>query len=125
MLTLKFKTNKMGRLKKRSDFLYVQKQGKKWIAKSMIVEVADNQLESLRYGITVSKKISKKAVERNRLKRRLRAVACDILSDYSYQAKDIVIVGRQFMSEDGDEVAYDVLKNDLRWCLKKMSIMPD
>lgn len=109
------------RLKKRSDFLYVQKNGQKWIAKTMIVEICPNQDLGIRFGLTVSKKVSKLAVLRNRLKRRLRSACLNILGDYKLQNVDIVVVGRV----GAENIAFDTLQNDLRWCLKKMDIYPD
>lgn len=106
----------LGRLKKRSDFLCVQKTGKKWVAKGMVVEVAKNDGLGLRYGLTVSKKVSKLAVTRNRVKRRLKAVACDVMPDYAYLNIDIVLIGRV----EGEMRDYKDLQNDLRWCLGKL-----
>ena len=110
--------HKLGRLKKRSDFLCVQQNGQKWISNAMIVEIKPNESLGVRYGLTVSKKVSKLAVMRNRIKRRLRAVACDILPEYQGQNFDIVLIGRV----GAGERAYEDLQNDLRWCLKKMGI---
>ncbi len=115
----------LGRLKKRSDFLWVQKisreQGTKWVCKGFIVELAKNDNFGVRYGLTVSKKVSKLAVTRNRVKRRLKAVACDILPHYKSQSFDIVLVGRQ-STENRD---YEDLQNDLIWCLKKLGYAKD
>ena len=113
---------KIDRLKKRSDFLWVQANGRKWIAKGIIVEVADNTSKGenigIRFGITVSKKVSKLAVKRNLIKRRLRAIAQDVLPEYADQNLDIVLVGR-FGAMERD---FDTLKNDLVWCLNKMNV---
>lgn len=121
MFAKKTEIQQLGRLKKRSDFLYVQRAGKKWIAKGMIVEIAPNENLGLRYGLTVSKKVSKLAVTRNRVKRRLKAVAQDVFPTYSRQNLDIVLIGRY----SSEERVYEDLQNDLRWCLKKMDIHPD
>lgn len=118
MFAKKTQMKKIGRLKKRSDFLCVQRAGKKWVSKGMIVEISENDNLGIRYGLTVSKKVSKLAVIRNHVKRRLKAVANDVLPDYADQNLDIVLIGRQ-MSEDRD---YKDLQNDLRWCLKKMGV---
>lgn len=115
----------LGRLKKRSDFLWVQKisreKNTKWVCKGFIVELATNDKLGVRYGLTVSKKVSKLAVTRNRVKRRLKAVACDILPHYRDQNFDLVLVGRQ-STEDRD---YEDLQNDLIWCLKKLGYTKD
>ncbi|CAG0895985.1 unnamed protein product [Cyprideis torosa] len=109
------------RLKKRSDFLLVQQKGRKWISKGMIVEIYDNNNLGLRCGLTVSKKVSKLAILRNRVKRRIRAVSCDVLPEYTAQNLDIVLIGRIGTQNR----QYEDLCNDLRWCLKKMEILPD
>ena len=121
MFARKTDMKKIGRLKKRSDFLCVQRSGKKWVSKGIIVEISDNDNLGIRYGLTVSKKVSKLAVIRNRIKRRLKAVANDVLPAYINHNLDIVLIGRQ-TSEDRD---YEDLQNDLRWCLKKLGIKSD
>lgn len=118
MFAGKSEIKNLGRLKKRSDFLHVQKAGRKWISKGIIVEIADNDQSGLRYGLTVSKKVSKLAVTRNRIKRRLRAAVCDVLPSYAGINLDIVLIGRVASQER----SYEDLRNDLRWCLRKMGI---
>ena len=106
----------IGRLKKRSDFLRVQKEGNKWVSKGMIVELASREETGLRYGLTVSKRVSKLAVTRNRIKRRLRAVACEVLPAFREQSIDVVLIGRVATAERD----YQDLKKDLIWCLGKL-----
>ena len=104
------------RLKKRSDFLRVQAGGEKWVSKGVIVQTAPNNSENGRFGITVTKRISKSAVVRNRIKRRLRAAAYDILPLYAPKGIDIVLIGR---AETATRL-YTDLQNDLKYCLKKL-----
>ena len=118
MFADKKKIKSLGRLKKRSDFLYVQNQGQKWVSTGMIIRLAENDGLGFRYGLTVTKRVSKSAVVRNRIKRRLRAVACDVLSDYHEQNIDVVIIGRLTTLAR----PYEDLQNDLRWCLKKLGL---
>lgn len=118
MVARKEEIKLLGRLKKRSDFLCVQQQGQKWISKGIIIEICPNQELGFRYGLTVSKKVSKLAVMRNRIKRRLRAVAHEVLPAYAKQNLDVVLIGRQ----GSDERLFEDLKNDLIWCLKKLGI---
>lgn len=106
----------LGRLKKRSDFLRVQSEGNKWVSKSMIVELAPNDSLGPRYGLTVSKKVSKSAVVRNHIRRRLKATACDVLPALKGNNIDVVLVGRE-LAGDRD---YKDLQQDLRWCLGKL-----
>jgi ribonuclease P protein component len=60
------------RLLKPSEFQRVYKQGK-WAAnREVVINFENHQSETSRLGITVSKKVSKRAVDRNRIKRQIR-----------------------------------------------------
>ncbi|MCK5373872.1 MAG: ribonuclease P protein component [Alphaproteobacteria bacterium] len=65
--------------------------------------------------MTVSKRVDKSAVKRNRIKRRLRAVAADVLSQYAKDGVDYVIIGRK----ETAIFPYNSMINDLKWCLKR------
>jgi len=115
----------LGRLKGRSDFLRVQQGGRKWVSKSLILQVApcphDAPIaaQQCRVGFTVSKRVSKSAVVRNRVKRRLRALAYDVLPLCAAQSHDYVLIGRP---ETGPRT-YKQLQDDLKWCLKKLDML--
>lgn len=66
--------NKINRLTKDKDFNNVWKRGQANFNKIIGVKIAANQQSSSRFGILVSVKISKKAVERNKIKRRIREI---------------------------------------------------
>lgn len=63
---------KQNRLKKRKDFEKVFKQGRGFKEDFLFLKVIENNLEVSRFGFLVSQKVSKKAVVRNKIKRRLR-----------------------------------------------------
>lgn len=118
MLASKDTDNELDRLKKRSDFLWAQAKGKKWVSKGLILQAVKNEDLGRRFGVTVTKRLSKKAVDRNRMKRRLRAVASDILPYYGVDDADYVLIGR---NETATRLYAD-LQNDLKWCLKKLGL---
>lgn len=60
------------RLKKKKDFEKVFKEGKGFKEDFLYFKIKKNNLKSSRFGFVVSKKFSKKAVDRNKVKRRLR-----------------------------------------------------
>lgn len=60
------------RLIKTKDFKRIFKLGKAYHAKIFRLKVLANESETNRYGIVISSKVSKKAVERNKLKRQFR-----------------------------------------------------
>lgn len=116
MKATKEELKNLGRLQKRSDFLHVNKAARKWVSKSMIVLAVPNDTGTKRFGVTVTKKLEKTAVGRNRMKRRLRAAAADILPTCAAGAVDYVLIAR-----DGTMLRdYADLKKDLRWCLEKL-----
>lgn len=117
MFATKDKIKDLGRLKKRSDFLHANAAGQKWVSQSMVVQLIPNDTNEQRFGITITKKIFKHAVDRNRVKRRLRAVACDILPDCLPHGHDIVLIGRNATKDK----PYEDLCKDLRWCLKRLA----
>ena len=116
MFATKDTIKNLGRLQKRSDFLHAASSGKKWVSQSLIVQLAANEGLGRRYGITATKKLHKHATDRNRVKRRLRAVACDVLPDHLPDNHDIVLIGRIGTKDK----PYEDLCKDLRWCLKRL-----
>lgn len=60
------------RIKKRSEFCRIQERGRKLYSKHFLLALLDSQQPYCRVGITVSAKVDKRAVYRNRLKRRIR-----------------------------------------------------
>jgi len=110
---------KMKPLKNREDFLRVQSRGKKWVSHGLILIIQDNDLPYIRYGLTVTKRTSKLAVTRNRIKRRLRAVCNEILVKKAVGGADYVVIGRP----ETYSRSYDKLKGDFVWCLDKLGYL--
>ncbi len=122
MKATKQQIQQLGRLQKRSNFLRVQHAGKKWVSKSLILQVAGNETsDEIRFGLTVTKKVDKRAVVRNRIRRRLRALACDVLPLHAADGRDYVLIGRR---ETLDK-PYDEMVKDLKWCLKRLESRKD
>lgn len=63
---------KENRLKKKKDFEDVFKKGAGFKEKFLFLKIKENKLKESRFGFAVGLKVSKKAVIRNRIKRRLR-----------------------------------------------------
>lgn len=121
MHTKKSELSAFEMLTARSDFLNVQSRGKKWVSHGLIVQALPNDRDIIRIGYTVSKKTSKSAVTRNRIKRRLRSVAADVLSKHAKNGYDYILVGRQ----QTEKRSYETLLKDLKWCLEKTGLAKD
>ncbi len=61
---------KQNRIRKKKDFDFVFKKGASLKGSFFLTKIAKNKLGISRFGFIVSGKVSKKAVERNKIKRR-------------------------------------------------------
>ena len=112
----------VGRLKKRSEFINVTANGKKWVTRGCILvvnaqrEKSTPDLEYLpRVGFTATKKIGN-SVARNKAKRILRAISKEVLTSSNTPAWDYVIIARKTLTTSN----YEDLKKDFRWAIKKL-----
>jgi len=113
------------RIKRRPEFLRVAGTRKKWAAPGLILQVRSHPAVGkparadgfLRVGFTVSKKVGN-AVNRNRAKRRLRALAQEILPTQAQVGYDLVLIGRRATINR----PYAKLVDDLLKALDKMGI---
>ncbi len=72
--------------------------------------------QAMRIGITVSKKVGN-AVVRNRMKRRFRALAAEMLPEIGIAGADHVLIGRA----SGIERPFDDLRSDMAKALRKVA----
>ncbi|KEO53431.1 MULTISPECIES: ribonuclease P protein component [Thalassospira] len=116
----------MERLKKRAEFLRVAGTRRKWVTQGLILQGAprpgikpDTEYAGedrlARVGFTVTKKVGK-AVVRNRVRRRLRAVADQLMADMALPGWDYVVIGRQ-QTIDRD---FEKLVDDMRFALRRI-----
>ena len=82
------------RLKKRRDFLAAAK-GRRAPRRAFVLEVRRREDEGpARFGFTVSKRTAKKAVERNRIRRRLKEAVRLAAPGRALSGHDYVLLGR-------------------------------
>ena len=79
------------RLRKTSDFAAVRKGGRSWADSMLVLNALPNDAQASRFGFAVSKRLGN-AVERNRIRRRLKAAlaSADVKCGW-----DVVVVARQ------------------------------
>ena len=107
---------RLATIKKRSDFLAAN-AGKRAPTPGFILLVRDRKddNEAMRVGFTVTKKIGG-AVVRNRMKRRFRALAREILAAKGLPGSDHVMIGRA----NGIERDFALLRSDLVSALDRL-----
>jgi ribonuclease P protein component len=125
----------IGRLKRRAEFLQVAAANRKWVAPGLILQVRrqpspdsesddapraarpERVREPVRVGFTASRKVGN-SVQRNRARRRLRAVAQQVLDRHAEPGTDFVLIARA-ATVDRD---YQALVGDLVAGLKRLKL---
>lgn len=115
------------RMKKRRDFLAAAK-GHKVVTTTLVLQARPldktllqarplNETDAampVRVGFTVTKKAGN-AVTRNRIRRRLRAAADQLMSENAQPGWDYVLIGRAKTKEE----PFDTILRDLRYAIRK------
>ena len=106
------------RLRNKKDFDRVFKKGKGYKQGFLFLKVLNNDLGFNRFGIIVSKKISNKAVVRNKIKRRLREIL-KRKTDRIKKSLDIV-----FLTNSGiEKQSFKDIDQEVEEILKKAGII--
>ncbi|HMA15038.1 MAG: ribonuclease P protein component [Bacteroidota bacterium] len=122
----------VGRLKTRPQFLAVAAARRKWVTPGLVLQAARRQHgddraapeacrpsehpePEVRVGFTVTRKVGN-AVERNRVKRRLRAAAAEVFPSIGRAGTDYVVVGRAATLKR----PFDALKADLEQAIRRL-----
>ena len=112
------------RLRQRSDFVRVARHCRKWAAPGLVLQASRQPREpddagktgehTVRVGFTVTKKLGN-AVIRNRIRRRLRAAADQVMPARAKKGYDYVVIGRaQTLSR-----SFSALMDDLETALQR------
>jgi len=100
---------KKNRLTKDKEFNNVFKNGRSSYTKILGFKAIKNNLNLNRFGIIVSKKVSKKAVERNKIKRQIRAI---IKSKNLHQGYDIIVLALpKIINSDYKKIEQSIIYN--------------
>ena len=104
---------KLNIIKESKDFDIILKKRKQCISKFTYIYINENDLNNYRFGICVSKKLGK-AVERNKIKRRVK----DIIdkSKLQFMDKDYIII----LKKSASSAKYLDLQEDIVELLKKI-----
>lgn len=98
------------RLKNKKDFDRVHKLGKFYRDKFIALKVKPNKLPDTRIGIIVGTKISKKAVMRNKIKRRIRAGLIEIIDKIKPGFDIVIMVRPEIIEKEYQEIFLSLKK---------------
>jgi len=121
----------LARLTRRAEFLRTASARRKWVTPGVIVQArarqpgealaaGGNEDAQVRVGLTVSRKVGN-AVKRNRARRRLRALAREVLPEAGRPQTDYVLIGRR---ETPTRPAAD-LRTDLETAVRNVNAQID
>ena len=83
------------RIKRHFDFLEMREAPFKAFTKSFVLQMRPNTKKQTRVGFTVSKKIAKQAVIRNRLRRQMREIVrLSPTLQQKYPSHDLILIAR-------------------------------
>ncbi len=108
---------KTNRITKDKEFDRVFKTGQSFYTKVFGVKAADNDLGTVRLGVLVSTKVSKKAVVRNKLKRQIREIIQKELPGLKEGKDLVIIVFSQILDKNFEEI-----KDGIIFGLKKLRL---
>ena len=104
-------------VKESKDFEKTIKKGKFYKNNLYIIYVIDNDYNNYRFGISVGKKISNKAVIRNKLKRRLKNIIDKYQNLYQNHKDYIIIMKRSCLDK-----SYQELESSFLEIIKKITV---
>lgn len=105
------------RLRRRADYLRVQAAERRVALPGLLLQAAPGEAGCRRVGFTASRKVGN-AVARNRARRRLKALAGEILPTHAASGHDYVLVARQATPAR----EFQALRRDLESALKKLKL---
>ena len=110
------------RLKRRRDFVSITRRGQKWATPGLVLQshrrkdAETTSRNGIRVGFTVTKKVGN-AVIRNRARRRLKAVAGDVIATHGQDLFEYVLIGRAGTLKR----PYALLVSDLKTAMQKLN----
>ena len=107
------------RLVKKRDIERVQRYGQAYFSGSVVLKILKNDLRQMRIGFVVGTRVSKKATERNRIKRQLREFFRPAMTT-SRKYLDILVLVKQQKEE---KVKKEKLIQDVQNTLEKAKLL--
>lgn len=107
------------RLIKKGDFEKIHKNGRFYAEGNVMIKLMENGLGETRVGFIAGIKFSKKAVERNRIKRQLREVFREKIGEIK-PGFDVVVMARK---REKEKIKFEELRNSVGRLLEKGGLL--
>lgn len=109
---------KENRITKKKEFDFIFKNGKSFFVKTLGVKIAKNNYSANRFGVIVGKKISKKSVKRNKIKRLVRENIREYILNM-VRGYDIIVIALPSIKDSN----FIDIKKTLQYCFKKTKLL--
>lgn len=109
--------NQNNRLRKTKEIEKTFKNGKSFYNDILGFKVLKNDLQESRFCVIISAKVSKKAAERNKIKRRIRSIIIGKITEIKKGFDVIVIVNKNIINLD-----FSRLEEEIYFSFKKIGI---
>jgi ribonuclease P protein component len=110
---------KKHRLLSDRDFAKLFAKGKSYGGRGLGLKLAVNREGHVRIGFVVSTKVSKNAVDRNRIKRRLREIVRAEMPRLTGSGQDLAFMARS----EALKMSFDELRGSVRYLLEKAGLL--
>lgn len=101
---------KINRLRKNKDIQKVFEKGRAFKQDLLILKILPNDLDKSRFAFIVSKKFSKKAVDRNKIKRKLREAVYSNLKK-NQNGTDIIVIANPGLEVKNFKEIKEIISN--------------
>lgn len=98
------------RLKGRKNFELVLREGKTFFSKNLVLKILPIETNEIKFGFIVSKKISKKATKRNKIKRWLREIVREEIKNLKGGFWGILLAKKEILETDFWKLKEEVKK---------------
>jgi len=114
---------KLYRLNKTKDIQAILKTGRSFYAPVLMLKVKANELPVSRFTVIVSNRVSKKATQRNLIKRRIREIVRLLLPKMETGADVAILASPKMISTQGKVLGYQDMTREIEAVLKKARLL--
>ncbi|MBT3690143.1 ribonuclease P protein component [bacterium] len=101
---------KLKSITKEKDFKEIARKGRIASSQEITLKVLKSDIEDNRFGIVISKKVSKKAIERNKLKRQIKEIIKLELKSLKNGHSILILVSPRMIGKEYNEIKEILLK---------------